>query len=90
MGENDKVHIGKNISLFRELKDMKQTSLALKLGVSQQTVSSIENIEVVDEERLDKISAILGVDKDIIKNISKNEILSHIVETKRSPEINKA
>lgn len=41
-------HIGKNISRIREIKGMKQITLAELLGVSQQQVSIIENSESVE------------------------------------------
>ena len=38
-------HIGRNISRIRELREMKQEALANAIGVSQQTISNIENSE---------------------------------------------
>lgn len=52
-------HIGRNISRIRELKDMKQESLAQALGISQQTISNIEKSETVDEQKLLEIAEII-------------------------------
>lgn len=54
-------HIGRNISRIRELKGMKQDALAYAIGLSQQTISSIETSETVDKEKLEKITEALGV-----------------------------
>lgn len=45
-------HIGRNISRIRELRGIKQEILAEAMGVSQQTVSSIEGSEEVDSKKL--------------------------------------
>lgn len=74
-------HIGRNISRIRELKDMKQDALAYALGVSQQTVSSIENSETVDEERLSEIAKALGVSVEAIKNFSEEAVFNIIGNT---------
>ena len=74
-------HIGRNISRIRELKDMKQEALAYALGVSQQTVSSIENSATIDEERLSEIAKILEVSVEAIKNFSEEAVLNIIGNT---------
>ena len=74
-------HIGRNISRIRELKDMKQEALAYALGVSQQTVSAIENSEKVDEERLSEIAKILEVSVEAIKNFSEEAVFNIIGNT---------
>lgn len=42
-------HIGRKISRIRELRDMKQEALVQALGISQQTISAIENSETIEE-----------------------------------------
>ena len=74
-------HIGRNISRIRELKDMKQEALAYALGVSQQTVSSIENSATIDEERLSEIAKILEVSVETIKNFSEEAVFNIIGNT---------
>lgn len=53
-------HIGRNISRIRELRQMKQEALAIALGMSQQTVSHMENSETIDEDKLQKVAEALG------------------------------
>ncbi|WP_394773930.1 helix-turn-helix transcriptional regulator [Flavobacterium sp.] len=74
-------HIGRNISRMRELKDMKQDALAYALGVSQQTISAIENSETVEEQRLIEIAKALGVSVEAIKNFSEEAVLNIIGNT---------
>jgi len=74
-------HIGRKISRIRELRDMKQEALAQALGISQQTVSSIENSETIDEEKLTEIAKILGISVEGIKNFSEEAVLNIIGNT---------
>jgi transcriptional regulator with XRE-family HTH domain len=74
-------HIGRNISRIRELREMKQEALAQAIGVSQQTISTIENSESVDEERLQEIAKALGVSVEGIKNFSDEAVLNIISNT---------
>lgn len=74
-------HIGRNISRIRELRDMKQEALAISIGVSQQTISSIEGSESVDEEKLKAIAQVLGVTPEVIKNFSEDAVFNIIGNT---------
>ncbi len=60
------IHIGRKISKLRELKGIKQETLAAELGISQQAVSKIEQSADVKEEALDKIAKVLGLTLDAI------------------------
>ncbi|MFH7015825.1 helix-turn-helix domain-containing protein [Flavobacterium sp. FlaQc-47] len=70
-------HIGRNISRIRELKGMKQETLAETIGISQQTVSNIESSETVDEKKLDIIAKALGVTVEAIENFSEESIFNY-------------
>ena len=76
-------HIGRKISKIRELRGMKQEALALAIGVSQQTISNIENSEEVEEEVLVKIAEALEVSVDGLKNFSEEVVLNIISNTFR-------
>lgn len=69
-------HIGRNISRIRELREMKQEALAQAIGVSQQTISTIENSESVDEEKLQQIAEALGVSAEAIKAFSEEAVIN--------------
>ncbi|MBS1528475.1 MAG: helix-turn-helix transcriptional regulator [Bacteroidetes bacterium] len=66
------MHLGKKIERIRELKGMKQDTLAGLLGVSQQTVSRLEQSEKIDEERLVRIADVLGVSVEGIMKFNED------------------
>jgi transcriptional regulator with XRE-family HTH domain len=70
-------HIGRNISRIRELRGMKQEALAIAIGVSQQTISNIENSEVVEEDKLILIATELGVTPETIKNFTDEAVFNY-------------
>jgi transcriptional regulator with XRE-family HTH domain len=63
-------HIGRKISRIRELRGIKQETLATELGVSQQTVSRMEQAETIEDDVLEKVAGILGVSSEAIRNYS--------------------
>lgn len=70
-------HIGRKISRIRELRGIKQEALAIELGISQQTVSNIEQSETIDDEKLKEIASALGVSPEAIKNFSDDAIFNY-------------
>ncbi|WP_299288364.1 helix-turn-helix transcriptional regulator [uncultured Mucilaginibacter sp.] len=74
-------HIGRKISRIREIRGIKQEHLASELGVSQQSVSRMEQSEVLDDDILDKIAKVLGVNSEAIKNYSDEATISFIANT---------
>jgi transcriptional regulator with XRE-family HTH domain len=70
-------HIGHKIARIRELRGLKQEGLAYELKVSQQTVSKIEQSEMVDEELLEQISKVLGVSAEGIKNFNEDAVFNY-------------
>ncbi|SFA58506.1 DNA-binding transcriptional regulator, XRE-family HTH domain [Pedobacter suwonensis] len=76
-----KTHLGRKISRIREIRGIKQDALAMELGLSQQTISKIEQSEDVDDETLNKISKALGVSSDAIKNFNEEAVVNIIANT---------
>jgi transcriptional regulator with XRE-family HTH domain len=70
-------HIGRKISRIRELRGIKQEILASELGVSQQTVSRMEQSETIEDDILENIAKILGVTSDAIKNFSEEAVVNY-------------
>ncbi|MEP6803756.1 MAG: helix-turn-helix transcriptional regulator [Flavobacterium sp.] len=70
-------HIGRKISRIRELKDMKQEALAQALGTNQQAISTMENSENIDEEKLLEVAKALGVSVEAIKNFSEENMINY-------------
>ncbi|WP_339919611.1 helix-turn-helix transcriptional regulator [uncultured Flavobacterium sp.] len=74
-------HIGRNISRIRELRGMKQEALAIAIGVSQQTVSNMENSETIEDEKLLEVAKALGVNEEVLKNFSEEAVFNIIGNT---------
>jgi transcriptional regulator with XRE-family HTH domain len=74
-------HIGRKISRIRELRGIKQESLAMELGVSQQAISRMESSAVVEEELLERVAKILGLPAEAIKNFNEEAVFNIISNT---------
>ncbi|WP_289021641.1 helix-turn-helix transcriptional regulator [uncultured Salegentibacter sp.] len=70
-------HIGRKIARIRELRGMKQETLAEELGISQQSVSSLEKSETLEDEKLESVAKILGVTKEAIENFSDENVINY-------------
>jgi transcriptional regulator with XRE-family HTH domain len=71
-------HIGRKISRIRELRGMKQESLAAELGVSQQAISKLEQSEKIEDDVLEKVARALGVTPETVKNYSDEAAIYNI------------
>lgn len=69
-------HLGRKINRIRELRGIKQETLASEMGVSQQTVSRLEQSETIEDEVLEKIAGVLGVTAEAIKNYSDEAVVN--------------
>lgn len=72
------LHIGRKIGRIRELRNMKQETLAAELGISQQAVSKIEQSENIEEDALQKIAKILGVTVEGLKHFTEDSVFNNI------------
>ena len=77
MKENISHNIGRKISKIRDIRGVKQEHLAMKLGISQQAISRIEQSETVEEEILEKIAEVLGVTSEAIKSFSEDAVVNY-------------
>jgi transcriptional regulator with XRE-family HTH domain len=59
------------------LRGIKQEFLASELGVSQQSISRIEQSETVEEDKLQQIAQVLGVTAEAIKNFSEEAVFNN-------------
>ncbi|WP_308991956.1 helix-turn-helix transcriptional regulator [Mariniflexile litorale] len=69
-------HIGRKISRIRELRGMKQETLAEELGISQQAVSKIEQSEKIEDAKLEQVAKVLGITKEAIENFSEDAVFN--------------
>jgi len=67
-------HHGHATARIRRSQDMKQSTLAELLGVTQQTVSGYEKMEVFGDELLNKIAAALSVSPEVIRNLEEDPL----------------
>lgn len=81
MAETAKKHIGRNIARIREMRGMKQETLAELLGVSQQKVSLFENAEELEDVKLEPIAKALEISVEALKNFSEDAFFNIIANT---------
>jgi transcriptional regulator with XRE-family HTH domain len=74
-------HLGRKIGRIRELRGMKQETLAAELGISQQAVSKLEQSEEIEASTLEKVAKILGLTTASIKNFSEEAVFNIIGNT---------
>lgn len=77
----ESIHIGRKIGRIRELRGIKQEYLASELGISQQSVSKLEQSETIEEDKLQQIAQVLGVTTEAIKNFSEEVVINIISST---------
>lgn len=71
-------HIGRNLQKVRVYLGVKQDTLASELGISQQSISNLEQQEEIEEGFLKKISDVLKVTPDLIKNFDLERAVYNI------------
>lgn len=74
-------HIGRNIARIREMRGMKQETLAELLNVSQQKVSLLENSETLEDDKLLPVAQALEVSVEALKNFSDEAVFNIISNT---------
>lgn len=79
------MNIGRKISRIRELRGMKQATMAIELGIAQQNVSKLENRDEIGDKLLEKVAKILGVRPEGIRNFQEGD-LQEIITCMKSKE----
>lgn len=69
-----KTHHGHAIKRFRHTLGIKQEALAADLGISQAMVSTYESKKVLDDDVVEKIAKILGVDPLLIQGLEEDPV----------------
>lgn len=75
---NTKIHEGRNVKRFRDILQIKQEVLADELGISQQSVSLLEQKETLDPQMLEKVAKVLKVPTEAIRNFSEEAAINNI------------
>ena len=76
-----KAHHGRNIRRLREILSIKQESIASELNISQQAMSKLEQRDEIDDEMLERISKVLGIPVNSIKNFNDEAAINIIAST---------
>ncbi len=76
--ETKKRNDGYSVKRLREILGVKQEDLADKLQISQQTISKIEQKDILEDDLLNNIAKALNVSVDAIKNFSEDAALNII------------
>lgn len=74
------VHQGKNVKRIREILGIKQDTLAIQMGLTQQAVSQLEQKETLDSKQIEEIARILKVSPDIIRHMT-DEAANNFINT---------
>ncbi len=74
----NKTHLGYNVKRIRGIIGVKQEVLAERMGLSQQSVSKLENRENLDNETVTKVAKALNIPSEAILNFT-NENAIHII-----------
>ncbi|MDR2056793.1 MAG: helix-turn-helix domain-containing protein [Dysgonamonadaceae bacterium] len=74
-------HQGRNIKRLREMLGVKQEAIAVGLDITQQAMSFLEKKEQINDEILEKVSKVLKVPVDVIKNFDEEKAVNIITNT---------
>jgi len=72
------LYTGHKTERVRTVIGRSQTELGARLGISKQAVSKIEQAEVIEDDRLEKIAQALGISPEAINNFKEDALLFHI------------
>lgn len=75
-----KPHEGNNVKRLREILGIKQETLASGLNMTQQNVSAVETRETIEPELLERISKILNVPVEAIKNYNDEATMNFVTQ----------
>lgn len=75
--KTNRTHLGRKISRIRELRGMKQEALAIELGISQQSISKLEQSAEIEDATLEKVAKVLGVTKEAILQFSDDAVINY-------------
>jgi transcriptional regulator with XRE-family HTH domain len=78
-----KIHQGRNVKRFREMLNIKQEALAYDLGNdwNQKKISMLEQKDVIEENLLKQISAVLKIPVEAFQNFDEEQAVNVIANT---------
>lgn len=69
------LHRGRKVERVRKLRGWTQSDLAIKLNVSKQAVSKLEQSENIGDEKLKEIATALGVTFEGLRDFTEEKVL---------------
>ncbi|MFB9109447.1 XRE family transcriptional regulator [Flavobacterium gyeonganense] len=78
-----KIHQGRNVKRFREMLNIKQEALAYNLGEdwNQKKISILEQKDVIEDNLLKQISAVLKIPVEAFQNFDEEQAINIISNT---------
>jgi transcriptional regulator with XRE-family HTH domain len=78
-----KIHQGRNVKRFREMLNIKQEALAYDLGEdwNQKKISMLEQKDVIENNILNQISAVLKIPVEAFQNFDEEQAVNVIANT---------
>ncbi|GAA3757017.1 XRE family transcriptional regulator [Flavobacterium ginsengiterrae] len=78
-----KIHQGRNVKRFREMLNIKQEALAYDLGEdwNQKKISILEQKDVIEDNLLKQISAVLKIPVEAFQNFDEEQAINIISNT---------
>jgi len=78
-----KIHPGRNLKRFREMLNIKQEALAYDLGEdwNQKKISMLEQKDVIEDNLLKQISAVLKIPVEAFQNFDEEQAINIISNT---------
>ncbi|MDX6189304.1 helix-turn-helix transcriptional regulator [Flavobacterium sp. Fl-318] len=78
-----KIHQGRNVKRFREMLNIKQEALAYDLGEdwNQKKISMLEQKDVIEDNLLKQISAVLKIPVEAFQNFDEEQAINIISNT---------
>lgn len=78
-----KIHQGRNVKRFREMLNIKQEALAYDLGDdwNQKKISMLEQKDVIEDNLLKQISAVLKIPVEAFQNFDEEQAINIISNT---------
>lgn len=76
-----KVHEGRNVKRFREMRGWKQEGLADEMGEdwSQRKISLLEQKETIEPEILQLVSVALNIPVEVFQNLDDEQAINNVV-----------
>lgn len=71
------MNVGHNIARIRSFQDIKQSTMAKRLKISQQAYSKIEQSAELDDDFLDKIAHELGCTSEALKQLDETPFMQN-------------